>query len=156
MYDMMIKWDIRNEMHAYSFTMSNYRNLVLQLPSSSRVLRCGKMAPSKTSAPKTDVRGTESNIYIGSSVDFAIHASIFGNYRKEENGLGERLKAFNKFNADRYLFTDSKTIGKIPGWTVVQIQLGKDVMAFLQVACVVRRSNFGSRIAEEISLSDSC
>ena len=59
--------------------------------------------------------------------DFAIHASMFGNYRNEENGLGKRLKAFNKFNADRYLFTDSKTIGKIPGWTVVQIQLGKDV-----------------------------
>ena len=127
MYDMMIKWDIRNEMHAYSFTMSNYRNLVLQLASSNTRLRCGKMAPSKTSAPKTDLRGTENNAYIGSSADFAIHTSIFGNFRNEESGLGERLKAFNKFNADRYLFTDSKTIGKVPGWTVVRIAVGKDV-----------------------------
>lgn len=59
--------------------------------------------------------------------EFAMYASIFGNYRNEENGIEKRLAPLVKFDVDRFLFTDSMTIGDIPGWTVVHIPIGEGV-----------------------------
>jgi hypothetical protein len=58
---------------------------------------------------------------------FVMYASIFGNYRNEENGIEEVLSPLAKFDVDRFLFTDSTTIGDIPGWTVVHVPTGEGV-----------------------------
>ena len=60
--------------------------------------------------------------------EFALFASIFGNYRNEEKNIDKVLQPFTKFDVDRFLFTDSTTIGNVSGWTVVHVPTyGKDV-----------------------------
>ena len=59
--------------------------------------------------------------------EFVLYASIFGNYRNEEQGLGEQLERFNKYDVALFLFTDSKTISNITGWNVVRMESGESV-----------------------------
>lgn len=66
------------------------------------------------------------NSYIYKNIDtnkteFALFASIFGNYRNEEKNIDKVLQPFTKFDVDRFLFTDSTTIGNVSGWTVVHV-----------------------------------
>jgi hypothetical protein len=66
------------------------------------------------------------NSYIYKNIDtnkteFALFASIFGNYRNEEKNINKVLQPFTKFDVDRFLFTDSTTIGNVSGWTVVHV-----------------------------------
>jgi len=57
---------------------------------------------------------------------FVLYASIFGDYNEEE-GLGEQLEPFTKFDVGRFLFTDSKTIRNIPGWNIFRMESGEGI-----------------------------
>jgi hypothetical protein len=74
-----------------------------------------------------------------------VYASIFGKYRNEGKGLEKALKQSNHLytrEIDRFLFTDSKNIRDIPGWTIVRMEVNNSVHEIPGSRVIVKRLKF--------------
>ena len=77
--------------------------------------------------------------------EFVLYACIFGNYRNEESGIERALQALkitSSRHVDCFLFTDSKKISNIKGWTVVQMETDKGVNGIPGSRLSVKRLKF--------------
>jgi hypothetical protein len=105
----------------------------------------GKSYKNKETVPTRRLGGQSAGSKSKPSKEFVVYASIFGNYRNEGKGLEKALNQSNHLytrEIDRFLFTDSKNITDIPGWTIVRMEVNNSVHEIPGSRVIVKRLKF--------------